>query len=95
MKSSTFAKLFVSLCCAMLLCCGALARVREHRVVFEVNVGSKAAFGAIVNNIENLKKAFSADSVEVEVVCHGLGVDMLVKRGNTLTKRLEALMRIT
>ncbi|HVT13054.1 MAG TPA: DsrE family protein [Fimbriimonadaceae bacterium] len=62
----------------------------SHRVVIEVNVPGTNAYGLILNNVENLRKAMAPDPVEVEVVCHGPGIDML-RIGNGLAKRMETL----
>ncbi|HWA82218.1 MAG TPA: DsrE family protein [Fimbriimonadaceae bacterium] len=79
--------LFVSL----VFLCG-FGPAQGHHVVIEVNVPGTNAYGLVLNNIENLKKAMAPDPVDVEVVCHGSGIDML-RTGNGLGKRMEVLAR--
>ena len=75
---------------SFLLSCLCWAQGKPHRVVIEVNVPGEAAYRLVVNNVENLKKAFAPESVEVEIVCHGPGMDMLVKT-NSLGARMGKL----
>ena len=67
---------------------------RPHRVVVEVNVSGLAAYGLILNNVENLRRAFAPEPVEVEVVCHGPGIDMLKANPNRFAKRITELNRL-
>lgn len=73
------------LCCIAalfaLVTLGVCAQKQAHRVVIEVNIPSPMGFQTVLNNIENLKKAFAPEPVEVEVVCHGPGLDMIMKGG--------------
>ncbi len=62
----------------------------RHRVVIEVNLPGAIAYNFVLNNVENMKKAFAPDPVEVEVVCHGPGLDMLLK-SNHIGTRLEKI----
>ena len=61
-----------------------------HRVVFEVNVGEELWEG-ILNNVENLKKSFGAETVSIEVVAHAKGLALLLPREEALQKRLGGL----
>jgi uncharacterized protein len=63
---------------------------KSHRVVIEVNLPGESAYKLVLNNIENMRKAFAPEPVEVEVVCHGPGLDMLLT-SNSLGKRMERL----
>ena len=55
------------------------AQKPSHRVVIEVNVPGKQAYSIVLGNITNLRKALAPDSVEIEVVCEGKGVDMVLQ----------------
>ncbi len=57
---------------------GQVAHSKLHRVVVEVNVPGNAAYGTVLNNALNLKKAFAPELVRIEVVCHGEGIGMLL-----------------
>jgi len=77
--------------CLLLAClCGAQART-GHRVVVEVNVPGTTAYATVLGNIENLKKAFAPEPVEVEVVCEGRGLDMLFSHDNVVAERVTKL----
>ena len=53
----------------------------KHRVVVEVNVPGENAYQTVLGNVANLRKAFAPEVVEVEVVCEGRGLDMLLRSG--------------
>lgn len=67
-----------------ILFCSAIAGAQSprHRVVVEVNQPGSIAYGIVLGNVENLKKALAPDPVEVEVVCEGAGLDMLYVNGS-------------
>lgn len=48
----------------------------QHRVVMQLSSNDTLAWKGLMNNLKNLKAAWG-DSVEVEVVAHGPGVDLL------------------
>jgi len=77
---------------SIFLTCLCAAQAKSHRVVVEVNVPGEAAYKLVLNNVENMKKAFAPESVEVEVVCHGPGLDMLLS-SNSLGARMEKLTK--
>ncbi len=54
----------------------------RHHVVFEVTAEDPSAWDGALNNIENMKKAFGGEGVDVEVVAHGKGLGMLVESRN-------------
>jgi intracellular sulfur oxidation DsrE/DsrF family protein len=60
------------------------ASLKVHRVVIEVNVPGEMAYQIVLGNITNLRKAMAPEPVEVEVVCEGKGVDMVLKSGPVL-----------
>ena len=62
-----------------------------HRVVIEVNVSGTIPYGVVLNNATNLRKAFAPEPVKIEVVCHGAGLDLLLRRRNPLAPRVSAL----
>ncbi|MEI8281710.1 MAG: DsrE family protein [Armatimonadota bacterium] len=71
---------------------GAAAQAR-HRIVVELDAPGTAAFGTTLNNVENLKKAFGTDPVEIEIVCHGGGIDLLLSHENKLSSRIQKLQK--
>ena len=58
------------------------AKPKVHRVVVEVAVPGSAAHGLILGNVANLRKALAPERTEVEVVCHGSGIGMLLAKGS-------------
>ena len=48
-----------------------------HRIVFELTSDSEDQSQALLNNIENVQKAFGRDNTEIEVVAHGKGLSLL------------------
>lgn len=61
----------------------------KHRVVVEVNVPGTSAYQIVLGNVSNLIKAFAPEKVEVEVVCEGAGVDMLLATGRIASQVRE------
>jgi hypothetical protein len=59
----------------------------KHHVVIQVSSGDTAVWKAIMNNIKHLKDSWG-DSVQIEVVVHGPGIDMLVTAKTTQQKRI-------
>ena len=69
--------------------------VGKHRVVIEVNVPGRTAYQTVLGNAENLARAFKPDPVQIEIVCEGPGIQMLLKTGNPFAHRLEKLQSST
>jgi len=66
------------------------ARAKHHRVVFEVNSGPDT-WDQVMGNIENMRKAFAPEPVDVEVVCFGKGLDLIVTAKTPAADRLRTL----
>ena len=62
---------------------------KKHRVCFEVNVDGVETWQSIMNNVENLQKAFERDKVQIELVCHGKGLSMLLTTDISLKDRMK------
>lgn len=67
------------------------AQNKAHRIVVELDSAGQIARGNTINNVENLMKAFGKDSCEVEIVCHGAGIDLLLAKNNPLVARMKKL----
>ncbi len=79
------------------LCALALATInaqtestKTHRVVFEVTMEGAEQWTAVLNNVENLRKALG-DGTEIAVVAHSKGLGMLVAKDNPLTEHLKKI----
>lgn len=63
---------------------------QQHRVVFEITSDDKEQWGALLNNVENLQKAFGPGKVQAEVVAHGKALGLLTK-DSIVKERVEKL----
>lgn len=59
----------------------------KHRVVIEISSGDTLAWKGLMNNIEHLQTGWG-DSVMIEVVAHGPGIELLVTAKTTQQKRI-------
>ena len=66
----------------------------NHRVVIEVTSGSIASIEMVLGNVENLRKAFAPEHVDIEVVCLGNGLDMLTRKANSHAGRIATMNRL-
>jgi uncharacterized protein len=55
-----------------------LTKKSKHKVVIQVSTKDTAEWSGLINNISNLKTGWGND-VEIEVVAHGPGIDLLRK----------------
>lgn len=67
----------------------AAAFLKAHRIVVEVNVPGNIAYGVVLNNVENLRRALAPEGCEVEVVCHGAGLDLLLAKGRMAAREAK------
>jgi len=63
---------------------------KMHKIVFEVNVEGQETWGGILNNVENLQKAFGREHTQIEVVAHGKGLSLLLATNESLKDRLRS-----
>ncbi len=61
--------------------------VTQHRVVIQLSSNDTLAWKGVMNNIKNLKNGWG-DSVSIEVVAHGPGIDFLTKGKTTQQERI-------
>lgn len=64
----------------------------KYRAVFELTSPSEDVWTAVLNNVENLRKALGEDT-EVEVVTHGKGLNLLKDSNTAFRDRLQALTK--
>lgn len=60
----------------------------KHRVVIQLSNNDSLSWKGLMNNIRNLKAGWG-DSVQVEVVAHGPGVDLLTAAKTTQLERIR------
>lgn len=59
-----------------------------HRIVMEVSSDDPKVWDAMLNNVENLQKAFGHGDSAIEFVAHGRGLAMLLKTNEAQAPRL-------
>ncbi len=60
---------------------------KKHKIVLQLSNGDTAVHRMVIRQIGNLKKA--APNAEIEVVCHGAGIYILVGEKTTFQKEIE------
>ena len=61
-----------------------------HRIVIEVNVDGADRWEGILNNVDNLQKAFASAPPQIEVVAHAKGLGLLLATDESLKARMQA-----
>lgn len=51
----------------------------KHKVVMQFTTADTAAHRALMNQLKNVLEGFGQENVEMEVVCHNKGLDLLLK----------------
>jgi uncharacterized protein len=59
----------------------------QHRVVMQLSSNDTLAWKGLMNNIKNLKNGWG-DSVSIEVVAHGPGIEFLTKEKTTQQEKI-------
>ena len=65
------------------------AQQKQHKIVFDFTKEDTASFATIVRHAKNLMTL--TGNAKLEVVCHGPGLDLLVKDKTTVQKEIEEL----
>ena len=63
-----------------------------HRVVMQLSAGDSLEHKGLMNNLKNLKEGWG-DSVTIEVVVHGPGIDLVTKGKSTQEENIRRMMR--
>ena len=63
-----------------------------HRVVMQLSAGDTLEHKGLMNNLKNLKEGWG-DSVIIEVVVHGPGIDFVTKGKSTQEEPIRIMMR--
>lgn len=67
---------------------------RRHRVVMHLNSGDTQVQKGVLNNIKHLYEGLGGDHVTVELVVHGPGLELFMKKGTKFWKELEQFHRL-
>ena len=65
------------------------ARPRGHRVVIELTVSGEERWSGILNNVDNLMKAFADQGAKVAVIAHADGLGLLLTGDPKLQQRMR------
>ena len=65
----------------------------QHKAVFELTSEEPADWDATLRNLENLTRHYGPGNAAFEVVAHGPGIGIMLKRNAALTARMEALAK--
>ncbi len=74
----------------LIICFSAISQntIVKHHVVMEITSNDSLAWKGLMNNIEHIKDIWG-DSVQVEVVAHGPGIEILVRGKTTQQQRID------
>jgi uncharacterized protein len=64
------------------------AGAAEHKVVFELTSDDQKIWETLLNNVENVRKELGAKT-QMEVVVHGNGIGLLLKKSNFQKERIQ------
>ena len=67
------------------------AAEKVHRIVFQVTLDGAENWNKVLNQIENLKKGFAPDKVEIEVVTHGDAGGFVLAKNTALSERIQKI----
>ena len=74
----------------LLLLTGSIfAQQKQHQIVFDFTKGDTASFATMTRQAENLLNL--SPNAKLEIVCHGPGLDMIIKEKTTVQKEIEEL----
>ncbi len=63
---------------------------QQHKVVIQMTSGDTAVFRGLMNNLKHLKEGWG-DSVQIEVVVHGPGIDFLTTAKTTQSEAISKM----
>src|SRR5688500_20277701 len=82
-------KLFLSFVTTIFFTSVIFAQQKEHKIVFDFTKEDTASFSTIVRHTKNIMTI--TGNAKLEVVCHGSGLDLLLKDKTTVHKEIEEL----
>jgi len=83
----------ISLCITSLFLFSTLITAqKQHKIVFDFTEGDTASFGKMIRHSKTIMDL--TGNARLEVVCHGPGLDMLVKGKTTVGNEIEQLQKL-
>jgi intracellular sulfur oxidation DsrE/DsrF family protein len=83
------ALLFISACIYTSL---VLAQGGQHKMVFDFTKADTASFATLIRHASNVMAA--SGNAKLEIVCHGQGLDFLLKDRSTVQSDIERLSKL-
>lgn len=65
------------------------AQPKQHKIVFDFTEADTASFSTMIRHAKNIMTLKA--NANLEIVCHGPGLDMLLKDKSTVQKEIEEL----
>jgi len=72
--------------------CLAFSQNSQHKIVFDFTKGDTASFATVVRHARNVMSVSA--NAQIEIVCHGPGLDFLLKDRSTVQREIEELKKI-
>ena len=82
-------KIFLTVIPALFFSTTILAQQKQHQIVFDFTKSDTASFSMIVRQTRNIMNI--TGNAQLEVVCYGPGLDLLVNGKTTVQKEIEEL----
>jgi uncharacterized protein len=68
------------------------AQHKQHKIVFDFTRADTASFSIMIRHAKNIMS--KTGNAKLEIVCHGPGLDLLVKDKTTVQKEVEELNKL-
>ena len=65
------------------------AQQKQHQIVFDFTKGDTASFSTMMRQAKNI--LIADPNTKLEIVCHGPGLDLIIKDKTTVQKEIEEL----
>jgi intracellular sulfur oxidation DsrE/DsrF family protein len=88
MKKTTLT-LIALLLVAVIAAISQTPKAHKHQVVFQMNVDDADSWNQLFANIGNIQKVFAADGIQIEVVCYGKGLKLMLKNNTAYEERAK------
>jgi intracellular sulfur oxidation DsrE/DsrF family protein len=85
-------KIFFSVIATLFFTSGIYAQQKQHKIVFDFTKADSASFSTIVRHAKNIMSM--TGNAKLEIVCHGPGLDLLMKEKTTVQKEIEELNKL-
>lgn len=82
-------KMFLILAFNIFIAGSLAAQEKQHKIIFDFTKADTASFITIIRQAKNIVN--TKGNAKLEVMCHGPGLDMLLKEKTTVQKEIEEL----